>query len=257
MNLKRVRYPSPMYGSQASRGNRIHSPAEAPLRIAVVIPTLDAAATLAGTLAALAPARAAGVVAEVVVADGGSADGSRDLARAAGAVSVDTPRGRGAQMAAGAAATMAPFLLFLHADTVLAPGWMQAAQGWHAAVGGSERAAYFRLRLDDDRIAARRLERIVAWRARRLGLPYGDQGLLIGRTFLEAIGGYPALPLMEDVDLARRIGRRRLDALDADAVTSAARYRRDGYVRRPLRNLLCLGLYYAGASPRTVQRLYG
>jgi hypothetical protein len=98
---------------------------------------------------------------------------------------------------------------------------------------------------------------MAAWRARRLGLPYGDQGLLIGRAFLESLGGYPPLPLMEDVALVRRIGRRRLDALAADAVTSAARYRREGYVARPLRNLFCLGLYFAGVPPAAIRRLYG
>jgi hypothetical protein len=87
-------------------------------------------------------------------------------------------------------------------------------------------------------------------------LPYGDQGLLLAAGFYRALGGFQPLPLMEDVDLARRIGRRRLIALDATATTSASRYRRDGYFRRVLRNLTCLALYYLGVPPRLILRLY-
>jgi hypothetical protein len=90
-----------------------------------------------------------------------------------------------------------------------------------------------------------------------LGLPYGDQGLLIARTMYDAVGGFAALPLMEDVDLVRRLGRRRLVQLPATAVSSARRYRAGGYIRRPLRNLLCLSLYFAGVPPRRIARLYG
>ncbi len=95
------------------------------------------------------------------------------------------------------------------------------------------------------------------WRAATLGLPYGDQGLLIAKGFYEALGGYRPLPLMEDVEFARRIGRRRMVILEAEAVTSAARYRRHGWWLRPLRNLTLLGLYFLGAPPRILLRLYG
>jgi hypothetical protein len=89
-----------------------------------------------------------------------------------------------------------------------------------------------------------------------LGLPYGDQGLLISRALLDAIGGIRPLPLMEDVDLVWRIGRARLVLLDAEAVTSPARYRRDGYLRRSARNLALLTLWFAGVPPRVLARLY-
>ena len=111
--------------------------------------------------------------------------------------------------------------------------------------------------MQHDGIRARRVERLAAWRCRIFGLPYGDQGLLIARAFYEGLGGFRPLPLMDDVDLVRRIGRRNLVLLDADAVTSAARYERDGWLRRPLRNLSCLALYLVGLSPRLVARLYG
>jgi hypothetical protein len=101
----------------------------------------------------------------------------------------------------------------------------------------------------------------VAWRCRVLALPYGDQGLLIHRDLLAAVGGIRPLPLMEDVDLVRRLvrrgGRARLVALDAVAVTSAERWRREGYAGRSARNLLCLSLWFAGVPPRIIARVYG
>jgi hypothetical protein len=101
------------------------------------------------------------------------------------------------------------------------------------------------------------LERVVAWRSRALGLPYGDQGLLISRALYDAAGGFAAMPLMEDVEFARRLGRRRLAPIGLPIRASARRYLRDGYIRRPLRNLLCLSLYFAGVSPQRIARLYG
>jgi hypothetical protein len=118
------------------------------------------------------------------------------------------------------------------------------------------RARYFRFVLDDDTPAARRLERAVAWRCRVLALPYGDQGLLLHRNLLAGVGGMKPLPLMEDVDLVRRLGRARLAALDTAAVTSAERWRREGYLRRSARNLACLSLWFLGVPPHVIQRLY-
>ncbi|MBV9785727.1 MAG: TIGR04283 family arsenosugar biosynthesis glycosyltransferase [Acidisphaera sp.] len=218
--------------------------------LSIVIPALNAAALLPATLQALAAAE------EIVVADGGSTDQTRAVAQALGAHLIATPRGRGVQLAQGVAAARGEWLLLLHADTRLAPGWHAAAQRFMADPANRSRAGFFRFALDAEHRLARRLERVVAWRSRALGLPYGDQGLLIARDFLAAIGGVRPLPLMEDVDLVRRIGRHRLVALDADAVTSDARWRREGWRRRSARNLACLGLYFAGAPPRLIARLY-
>ncbi len=191
------------------------------------------------------------------VADGGSRDDTREVARALGARVVTVPPGRGGQLAAGARATESEWLLFLHADTLLSPGWSEAAANFMAAPENAARAAAFRFALDDEKPAARKLERIVAWRCRALGLPYGDQGLLISRKFYDALGGFRPLPLMEDVDIMRRIGRSRIVILDAAAVTSAARYRSEGYMRRMVRNFACLGLYMAGVPPKAIARIYG
>jgi len=216
--------------------------------VTVVIPTLNAASVLPRALAAL------GGWAEIVVADGGSTDGTAEIARAAGTVVVAGPRGRGVQIAAGIAAAGSPWLLLLHADTRLAAGWAAAAAA-HMRTE-PDRAGYFRFALDSADLRARRLERAVAWRCRALALPYGDQGLLIARTLLDAVGGVRPLPLMEDVDLIRRLGRRRLALLPANAVTSAVRWERDGWRRRSARNLACLAMWYAGVPPGWIARVY-
>jgi len=226
--------------------------------LSIVIPALDGAATLPATLAALEEGRRAGLIAEVILVDGVSSDSTVGIAAGAGARIVDAGApGRGRQLFVGGAAARGEWLLFLHADTSLAPGWAQAVARVLSDPAMVERAGYFRLRLDDPAPQARLIERLANWRARRLGLPYGDQGLLIARAFYDRIGGFRPLPLMEDVELVRRIGRRRLVALDGAAVTSAARYRRDGWWARPLRNLTLLTLYFLGLPPGWLRRLYG
>ena len=220
-------------------------------RLSVVIPALNAAEGLAATLAALDPAD------EIIVVDGGSRDGTAALARDLGARVVETAPGRGGQLAAGADAATAEWLLFLHADTVLSPGWRAVAAGRLSQPDAAARAACFRFALDDEAPQARRLEGWVAWRVAALALPYGDQGLLIHRSLYDRVGGYRPLPLMEDVDLVRRLGRRRLTVLDADAVTSARRWRQDGWLARSARNLLCRALFYAGVPAQRIARLYG
>lgn len=214
--------------------------------LSVVIPTLNAEAHLGACLEAVRGAD------EIVVVDGGSTDDSSAIAEAAGARLVRSERGRGIQLRAGGEAALGEWLLFLHSDTHLGPGWREAVAAH--AVSGQKGAACFRFRLDDGAWQARVVERGVALRVRLMGLPYGDQGLLVSRSLYERVGGFRPLVLMEDVDLVRRLGRIR--TLDADAVTSAERWRRDGWFLRSARNLFCLALYRRGVSPETIARLY-
>lgn len=225
--------------------------------LSVVIPALDAEASLPAVLAALEPGRRGGMVREILVVDGESRDATAGIAEKGGARLVVSQRGRGLQLAMGGREATGDWLLFLHADTRLAPGWEAEVARFCADPALVDRAGYFQLALDDPAPQARRIERLANWRAARLGLPYGDQGLLIGRDFYRRIGGYKAIPLMEDVEFVRRIGRRRLVALASAAVTSAVRYRRGGWWARPLRNLSVLGLYFLGLPPGWLRRLYG
>jgi rSAM/selenodomain-associated transferase 2 len=221
---------------------------QVPPKVSAVIPALNAARTLAATVATV------GWTGEIIVADGGSSDGTAEAAALLGAHVVTAPRGRGSQLAAGVAAARHDWLLLLHADTRLGTGAAAAAQAHMTC--HPERAGFFRFTLDSGDSRARRLERLVAWRCRMLALPYGDQGLLIHRDLLRDAGGIRPLPLMEDVDLIRRLGHSRLVALDAAAITSADKWERDGWLRRSARNLLCLGLWFAGVPPHSIARLY-
>ena len=228
--------------------------------ISVIIPTLNAERTLAPTLAALVPAVVEGIVQEAIVVDGGSTDETRAIAEAAGTQLIEAPCGRGSQLEAGASQARGDWLLFLHADTVLEPGWAEEAQSFMERVESGRRdqaAASFRFALDDDGLMPRFVEWLVDLRCQLLALPYGDQGLLISRNLYNRLGGFRPLPLMEDVDLVRRLKRRQLVMLQSRAVTSGIRYRNEGYVARSLRNLCCMLLYFLRVPTRVLARLYG
>lgn len=226
--------------------------------ISVIIPTLNAQTDLGACLGALVPAAVDGLVREVIVADGGSCDATRDIAEDAGAMVLASEPGRGRQLQASAARARWPWLLFLHADTVLSPGWAREAATFINSVesGARAQAAAFRFELDDVGLRPRIIEAGVALRCAAFRVPYGDQGLLIPRRLYDAIGGYRPLAIMEDLDLVRRLGRRRIAMLRTSAVTSARKYQRDGYTRRVARNLSCLVLFYANAPVARIARLY-
>src|SRR5690348_10228853 len=228
--------------------------------ISVIIPARNAEYTLVATLSSLVPSAVDGIVRQVIVVDGGSRDRTAELADVAGAdVVMSTPR-RGGQLAQGAAQARFPWLLFLNADTVLEEGWERSATAFMRRVDRGEQepsAGAFVFRLDAKGLAPRLLERFVHWRCKLLRIPHGDQGLLIPRQLFDAVGGYKDLPIMEDIDLARRLGRRRLTMLSATAVTSSERYSRDGYLLRSLRRQVCHALYGAGLPIRMIAPLYG
>ena len=223
--------------------------------ISVIIPTLNAARHLPATFLSIFDAAVDGFVSEVIVSDGGSEDATLTIAEDSGATVITGERGRGQQLRAGAAAAKKPWLLFLHADTALERGWVEEAGAFIRK--GQDTAAAFRFRLADNGFQPRLLETAVAARCKLFALPYGDQGLLIPRKLYDAVGGFAAIPLMEDVDLARKLGRRRIAMLKTAAVTSAERFRREGYVRRSLSNLSCLLSYYRGVPPERLAERYG
>ncbi len=223
--------------------------------ISVVIPTLNAAAHLPRALASLMPG-VGGIVKQVIVADGGSDDETRAIAEEAGCDIVAAERGRAKQLRAGADAAKGKWLLFLHADTALAPGWVEETQTFIATPQARKRAAVYKLAFDDTSAQARRVVFWARMRARVMRLPYGDQGLLISRFLYDGLGGYPDMPLMEDVEIMRRIGPSRLVLLDTEAVTSAEKYRRDGYDKRAWRNLGLMARYLMGADPVELAKAY-
>ncbi len=226
-----------------------------PAPISVIIPTLNAERELQGCLTSLIPGLEAGLIREAVIVDGHSTDQSVPIACDWGArVICASDKGRGHQLRTGAINARGDWLLFLHADTQLGPGWVQAVR--HHMETAPSKAAAFSLQYRSEARQARWLERRANLRARVLGLPYGDQGLLISRAFYDALGGIEPLPLMEDVDIVRRIGKSRLELLPCAALTSAEKYERDGWRKRAWANALLLIRYYLGASPEKLAGKY-
>ena len=221
--------------------------------ISVIIPTLDDAHRIGPLLGALGEVLFEGLIHEVIIADGGSTDAIAEIAEATGARLVRSAPGRGGQLAAGARAAGGDWLLFLHADSVPEPGWAGAVRAHLGA--GAGRAGYFRLAFASDHPMARVTAGWANLRARIFALPYGDQGLLVARTLYDRAGGYPEIPLMEDVALARRLGRA-LRPMAARVTTSAARYEAEGWVRRGARNLGTLARYLAGVPPERLAARY-
>jgi rSAM/selenodomain-associated transferase 2 len=223
------------------------------MRLSVVVPALDEAANLARLLPDL---RRAGPDTEIIVADGGSRDGTTDVVRGqAGVRLLAGARGRARQMNAGARQAGGDVLLFLHADTRLpdgAPGAIAAALADPAVVGGR-----FDVRFD----SRRRVLGMVAWfmnaRSRATSICTGDQAIFVRRAAFEAVGGYPDIPLMEDIELCRRLkARGRLAALRARVTTSARKWEREG----PLRTIGLMWalrlLYFCGVAPARLHRWY-
>lgn len=190
--------------------------------ISVVIPTLNAERQLPRCFDSLILPAVRGVVREVIVADGGSSDATVTIADGAGAHIVQAGRRRAAQLAAGADAARSDWILFLHPETALEPGWEVEVESFlQQALPERPRAAVFRFALDDFDASARRAEARAGLRSWLLALPYGDQGLLIPRRLYNKLGGYRDLERLEDADIVRRISRRRLVRLRARAVNTA------------------------------------
>jgi glycosyltransferase involved in cell wall biosynthesis len=190
--------------------------------ISVIIPTQNAERLLPRCFDSLISAAVRGVVREVIVADSGSSDETLAIADGAGAHIVHARKGRAQQLMEGAAIAKSEWLLFLHPETALEPGWEVEAESFiDQALIARPRAAVFRFALEDFGGEARRAEAKANFRTTLFALPYGDQGLLIPRRLYQKIGGYHALAQMEDADLVRRIGRRRLVTLRARAVNVA------------------------------------
>jgi rSAM/selenodomain-associated transferase 2 len=189
---------------------------------------------------------------EVLVVDGASSDGTSDVARAAGARVVQGPPSRGLQLDLGARAARGEWLVFLHADTRLEPGWREALGEVGAAPGGA-----FRFAIDSERPSYRLIEIAVAMRCRALGLPYGDQAIFATRSAYALCGGFPPLPIMEDVAFVRRLrGLGPLALLRPRAITHPRRWERLGVVRASARNLWLMARYATGTPPERLARAY-
>jgi rSAM/selenodomain-associated transferase 2 len=218
--------------------------------ISIIVPVLADTAAVEQLLTQISPDPRL----EVIVVDG-AADSRLDevTPRRADVRVLRSRRGRAVQMNAGAGAARGEWLLFLHADSRMPGGWLDAFERATRGAGGG----WFRFTLDHPAWQARLIERGVRWRVRWLRLPYGDQGLFARRDVFASLGGYRDLPLMEDVDFVRRLAARaRLVEVPAAIATSARRWERDGWLRRSVRNTALVLLYFAGVAPSRLAAWY-
>lgn len=224
-----------------------------PVTLSVVIPAIDEATTLPALLADLTAL--GDVLGEIVVVDAGSSDGTPALARSAGARVIEAPRGRAQQLNAGARSTSGEWLLFLHADSRLGPDARMAVRDVLAGRRAVE-AATFRFQIDLPAGWRWFIESGQRIREALAGLAYGDQGLLVKRDIFEAVGGYPELPLMEDVVILQQLRQQfSVIRLPAPVLTSGRRYGQQGIFRTWFRHTVLITLFLAGVSPARLARL--
>jgi len=221
--------------------------------LSIVVPVLDEASEIEAALRALAPYRARG--AEVIVVDGGSADGTAALAAPLADSVMIAPRGRASQMNTGAAAARADVLLFLHADTRLPEDADRLLTGGLAA---SRRVwGRFDLRFDSGGLL-RLVAAMMNLRSRATGIATGDQAIFVTRAAFERAGGFPPLALMEDVALSARLKRAsRPLCLTARVTTAGRRWRRNGLVRTILLMWRLRLAFFFGSDPAQLARRYG
>jgi len=220
--------------------------------LSIIVPALNEAAGITATLAALAPLRARG--AEVIVVDGGSDDGTAELAAAQADRVAVSARGRARQMNAGAAVARAPVLLFLHADTRLPEG---ADRSIHAAIERGAGWGRFDVHIDGRARMLRVVAAMMNWRSRLTGIATGDQAIFVTRQAFDRVGGFPAQPLMEDIELSRRLRGLAAPACLRDRVlTSGRRWEQRGVWRTIFLMWRLRWRYWRGASPQALAEAY-
>ena len=218
--------------------------------ISIVIPTLNSARDLPVTLLSLMEGLDANLIYEVVISDGGSTDETKEIASEWGAAWLEGPSSRGGQLKRGVAHARGSWIFVLHADTFLQEGWSEdVASYFH------EGPLCFSLAFRADGLAPRLVECWANLRTSVLGLPFGDQGLILSRNDYDRAGGYPDQPLMEDVALVLALTAK-IRRLSSRAFTDAEKYKADGWVRRGAQNILILLRYFGGASAEALSREY-
>ena len=223
------------------------------MRVSIVIPALDEAERIEAHLTALAWLRQRG--GEIMVVDGGSSDGTAEKARGFADCVLDAPRGRAIQMNAGAGVARGEILLFLHADTQLPP---EADRLVAEAIQQGATWGRFDVRIEGDHPMLRIVARSMNWRSRLTGIATGDQAIFVRRDIFEGVGGFPDIPLMEDIELSRRLKQGGRPLCVAERVsTSGRRWEKHGLARTILLMWRLRTAYFLGADPRGLANRYG
>lgn len=223
--------------------------------VSVIIPVFCEQTVISRTIEAVR-SQGGGATAEIIVVDGQAEGETLAAIRDTAVRKLASGKGRGKQMNHGAATATGDVLVFLHADTVLPTAAFERiaeAMRNDDCVGGA-----FDLRIDSRRMAFRVIETVANMRSRLTRIPYGDQAMFIKAGYFSTIGGFKEIPIMEDVDLMRRIKRdgRRIVIFREQATTSARRWEKEGPVFGTLRNWFLMSLYLCGVAPERLARFY-
>lgn len=221
--------------------------------LTIIIPCLNEAGVIREHLVALQPLRQQGVF--LTLADGGSDDGTPELAIPLVDQLITSPRGRARQMNAGAQDSPSEILLFLHADTQLPPNALECLR---QAMSSGAPWGRFDVRIDSPHPLLRIVERLMNWRSRWTGIATGDQGIFVRKSIFAQVGGYPELPLMEDIALSARLKRVGAPACLKDRVlTSGRRWEKHGILRTIVLMWRLRAEYFLGTAPEILARRYG
>jgi len=223
-----------------------------PAFLSIVIPTLNSAETINHTLLSLSEGIISGLIKELIISDGNSEDDIEKLSKEIGAVFIKGEKGRGKQLHRGAVQSNAKWIFFIHSDTILPLGWSQI---FLEHIINQESAGYCKLSFDDTSIMAKIISFSANLRSNIFKLPYGDQGLLISKKLYNKIGGYPDLPLMEDVEIAKLL-KKKIRLIPATIKTSAYKYKRDGWFKRSINNIIFLMKFKCGVDPYKLAKSY-
>ena len=214
------------------------------LKISIIIPVLNEAPTIASVISTALEAKNV----EIIVADGGSSDGTAEIAKSLGVRVISTAPGRATQMNAGAIAATGDILLFLHADTLLPPGYDSGAR--LALAKPQTVAGAYALKIDAPQHSLRLVEIGVNCRSRFLQMPYGDQAIFLYSATFDKIGGFPDLPLMEDFEFVCRLKKQgRIEILPQPVLTNARRWHQLGVIHTTAINQIVIIAYFLGVSP--------
>jgi rSAM/selenodomain-associated transferase 2 len=219
--------------------------------ISIIIPTLNEADCIETTLSILTHRETI----EVIVVDGGSTDGTADLAKSCGATLLTTDPSKSGQMNTGAKAAGGDIFLFLHADTLVPENFEKSIIS--AIYQDGVAAGAFQLRINSESKGLRFIERVANWRSRHLQTPYGDQGIFVTQSLFQEIGGYADIAIMEDFELIRRLKRRgKIIILDQSVTTSPRRWQNLGIFKTWLLNQIIAVAYIFGYPPERLAHWY-
>tara|TARA_B110000238_G_scaffold155968_1_gene168677 strand:+ start:263 stop:955 length:693 start_codon:yes stop_codon:yes gene_type:complete len=219
--------------------------------VTLVIPTYNAEKTIKTTLS-----HASKVFQKIIIVDAHSKDLTKEICKNYNTQFFTSKKNRGMQLKLGGDKSNTNWIFFLHADSILQNNAIDEIAKFISVDENNYRAAAFKLKFNQKHLYAFCLSKIVSFRSKYFKLPYGDQGLIISKTFYNKIGGFKALPIMEDVEIIKNIGFKNIRILDSYIITDSIRYKTQGWLIRPFINLYCLSLYFLGFNINLINKIY-